>query len=64
MIKEEQLDNNELSLEELQQEANEVKEKLDISKNVLIQKMMKKEKLKQMLKGLKELSNIKQEMQM
>jgi len=64
MIKEEQLDNNELSLEELQQEANEVKEKLDISKNVLIQKMMKKEKLKQMLKGLKESSNIKQEMQM
>lgn len=64
MIKEEQLDNKELSLEELQQEANEVKEKLDIAKNGLIQKMIKKEKLKQMLIGLKESSNEKQEIQL
>lgn len=62
MIKEELLE--EVSLEELQQEAYEIKGKLDASKNGLIQKMIKKEKLKQMLIGLKETKNINQEIQM
>ena len=63
MIKEEQIENEEVTIEELQQEAYQVKEKLDKMKNELVQKMIKKEKLKQMLIGLKETSNVNQEVQ-
>lgn len=46
-----------LSLEELQQQATQVKEKLEIGKNNLIQNIAKKEKLKQRAIELKGLNN-------
>ncbi len=54
---ENQIDLGILSLEELQQQAIQVKEKLDIAKNNLIQNIAKKEKLKQRAIELKGLNN-------
>lgn len=54
---ENQIDLGILSLEELQQQAIQVKEKLDIAKNNLIQNIAKKEKLKQRAIELKGLYN-------
>ena len=44
-------------MEELQQQAIQIKEKLDIAKNNLIQNIAKKEKLKQRAIELKGLNN-------
>ena len=61
MTKEENFENKMdieiLSLEELQQQATQVKEKLEIEKNNLIQNIAKKEKLKQRAIELKGLNN-------